>query len=91
MRFIAVILHYAFSLYELGLLAYVICSWIAHPTAFVIRRGLAPWYEPLLSIIRRKIPAPRLGATAIDISPMVLYFGLGLIKHVVFSLLIIPI
>lgn len=90
MRFIAVIFHYAFSLYELGLLAYVICSWIPHPSTFAFRTWLAQWYEPVLTPIRRKIPAPRWGVTAIDLSPIVLYFGLGILKHVVFSLFVWP-
>ena len=90
MMLIARITHYAFSLYELGLVAYIICSWIAHPTAHAVRLWLARWYEPLLVPIRRLVPAPRFGYTAIDFSPVILFIALALLKSLIISLLVPP-
>ncbi|MDF7801445.1 YggT family protein [Pontiellaceae bacterium B1224] len=84
--FIARILEFAFSLYEFGLLAYVLCSWIMHPAACAIRQWLAPAYELVLVPIRRWIPAPRLGGTAIDLSPIFLFIALGLVRRLVIAI-----
>lgn len=90
MMFVARIIHYAFSLCELGLLAYVLCSWIAHPTAHALRAWLARWYEPLLIPIRRLVPALRFGYSAMDLSPIILFVGLNLVRVALLSLLIPP-
>ena len=90
MMFIARIIHYAFSFYKLGLLAYVLCSWIAHPSAHVLRLKLARWYEPPLLAIRRHVPALGLGSTAIDLSPIILFIGLSLARGLLLSLLVPP-
>lgn len=90
MMFVARIIHYAFSIYELGLLAYVVCSWIADPDAHRFRMWFSRWYEPLLAPIRRAIPSPRLGCTAIDLSPILLFIGLSLAKGLILSLFIPP-
>lgn len=87
---IARVIHYAFSVYELGLLAYVVCSWSAHPSAQRFRLWLARWYEPVLLSIRRLIPALRLGYTAVDLSPIILFIGLSLVKGLLLSLLVPP-
>ena len=83
---LARLLDFTLGLYELGLFAYIFCSWIMHPTAYGMRRWLAPAYEPLLSPIRRWVPAPRLGNTAIDLSPIVLLIALGLARRLAFML-----
>jgi uncharacterized protein YggT (Ycf19 family) len=87
MRGIAIILHYTFSFYELGLLAYVLCGWIAYPGSRRVRFCLAPWYEPMLSPIRRFLLL-RVGFTGLDLSPILLFAALALLKRVVISLLI---
>ena len=87
---LARIIHYVISIYELGLLAYVLSSWIAHPLAHRLRQWLSRWYEPLLAPIRRVIPAPRFGYTAIDLSPLLLFLGLSLIRGLLISLLVPP-
>jgi uncharacterized protein YggT (Ycf19 family) len=84
------LIHYAFSIYALGLMAYVVCSWLVHPDANRLRLWLSRWYDPLLTPIRRVIPAPRFGYTAIDLSPVVLFIGLSLAKGLLLSLLIPP-
>jgi len=88
MMFIARIIHYMFSFYELGLLVYVLCSWIAHPSAQRFRLWLARWYEPVLLSIRRFMPTLRFGYTALDLSPIVLFIGLSIVKGLLLSLLV---
>ncbi|WP_136081977.1 YggT family protein [Pontiella desulfatans] len=87
---LARLVHYGFGLYNLGLLAYVLCTWFAHPAADGLRSWLSRWYEPLLAPIRRWIPSPQFGCTAVDLSPLVLYIGLGLLKSAILSLLVPP-
>jgi YggT family protein len=88
MMFVARVIHYAFSIYTLGLLAYVVCSWIVHPAAQALRLRLSRWYEPLLAPIRRVIPPPRFACTAVDLSPIILFIGLSLVKGLLLSLLV---
>lgn len=76
------ILDFALGLYELGLVAYILSSWIMHPAAYTVRRWLAPAYEPVLAPIRRWIRAPVIGGTAIDVSPVVLWIGLGVLRRI---------
>jgi uncharacterized protein YggT (Ycf19 family) len=80
------VLNLVIGLYETGLLIYILCSWIVHPTTMGLRRGLAPAYEPLLIPIRRLIPLPRFGNVAIDLSPIVLFIAIGLVRSLVFSI-----
>ena len=75
------------NLYELGLLAYVFCAWIAHPVAQILRLRLAAVYEPALAPIRRWLFAPQIGGTLIDLSPLFLYFAVGVIRWIVIALL----
>lgn len=87
---LAKIIHYGFGIYNLGLLAYVLCSWFAHPAAHAVRAWLARWYEPLLAPVRRWIPAPQLGYASVDLSPVVLFIGLAMLKSALLSLLLPP-
>ena len=90
MIFLARLVHYAFSLYTLGLVIYIMCSWIAHPTAHAVHIRLARWYEPLLTPIRRMIPGLRLGGAMLDLSPVLLLIGLSVLRGLLISLLIPP-
>ena len=76
------LINIACSAYELGLLVYVLASWILHPISIRIRARLAPLYEPLLRRIRRWIIAPCLGRITIDLSPIFLLISLSLIRHI---------
>ncbi len=88
--FLAGVVHYVFSIYELGLLAYVFCGWVAHPAAHRLRLWLARWYEPALTPIRAMIPQPHIGYAAIDFSPIILFIALLLLKNALHSLLMPP-
>ena len=87
---LARLIHYGFSIYELGLLVYVFCAWVAHPAAHRLRMGLARWYEPVLAPIRGFIPLPHIGRAAVDFSPVILFIALSLLKNAVLSLLVPP-
>lgn len=76
-----------FSLYELGLLVYVLCAWVVHPAAGMLRLRLAVLYEPALVPIRRWLVSPRVGDTYIDLSPLFLYIALGLLHRLVVAIL----
>ena len=84
------LVHYAFTMYELGLLAYVIAGWILHPAAHRFRRKIGQWYEPLLVKIRSFVPLPRFGMAVVDISPVILFLGIALVRGLVLSLLVPP-
>jgi len=81
-------IHVGFSIYELGLLAYVFSGWVAHPAAHRLRLRLARWYEPALAPIRNFIPFPQIGHAAIDLSPIILFIALSMLKNAVLSLLV---
>ncbi|MDF7808846.1 YggT family protein [Pontiellaceae bacterium B12219] len=80
------LLNFGLGLYELGLFIYILCSWIVHPVSVNIRRGLARAYEPVLTPIRRWVPAPRFGGVAFDLSPIILLIVLGLLRRILFAL-----
>lgn len=72
----------ALTLFEFAVLGRIILSWIP------IRPGspLAPVgefiyriTEPVLGPLRRAIPPVRMGAMALDLSPMIVFFGIQLI------------
>lgn len=75
-----------FGIYELGLLIYILTSWILHPLSVRVRYWLAPLYEPLLTPIRQRILTPFFGRLAIDLSPLVLLIGLAIIRRIVLSI-----
>ena len=84
---LARLVYFGIGIYNLGLLAYVLCTWFAHPAAYRLRSWFARWYEPLLVPIRRWIPVPQFAHVAMDLSPLVLFIGLGLLKSAILSLL----
>jgi uncharacterized protein YggT (Ycf19 family) len=87
---LATIIHYACNIYQLGLVVYVVCSWIDHPSADTVRDYLARWFEPVLGPIRRTIPAIRTGYQQIDLSPIILFIGIAVLRSLLLSLLLPP-
>jgi YggT family protein len=72
------------------ILAWVILSYVVgfgnlpwgHPVRRVydfIDRGLQPVLQPL----RRVLPAVRMGSMALDLSPLVLIFGVGILRGII--------
>jgi uncharacterized protein YggT (Ycf19 family) len=80
------LINLAFSIYETGLIIYILTSWILHPFNVRIRYRLAPVYEPLLTPIRRWLLAPCFGNLAIDLSPLVLLIALGIVRRIALTL-----
>lgn len=73
---------YALFLYYIVLIARIILSFITRPPeplAPLIRVVLA-LTDPLLVPLRRVIPPVRLGAGALDLSPLVVFLGVRLLQ-----------
>ncbi len=73
------------DLYALGLLAYVILSWVQNPTAARIRDGLGRFYVPLLNPLRSVLKPIALGGTALDLSPIVLFLAITVLRRILLS------
>ena len=69
------------------LFARIIFSWVRpdpyHPTWGPIMRFVYQFTEPLLEPIRKLIPA----SGSMDFSPMILLFGLYIVRMLIFSIL----
>ena len=74
------------NLYSIAVLAWVILSWIrvssSHPLARVVV-FLDRIIYPVILPLRRVLPPVRLGGGMIDLSPIVLLFGLRLLSSLV--------
>lgn len=72
------------QLYVLVLIAYVIIAWVPRmpeplqPAAGVIRRLV----DPVLAPLRRVMPPLRLGGVGLDLSILVLFFGVSILQAV---------
>lgn len=77
----------ALELYTYVLIAYVIFSWVPNPPdalrPFVI--GVARLVEPLAMPLRRTIPPLRIGMVALDLSIIVLFIGVRLLRGIAFQ------
>lgn len=70
-----------FQVYTLMILARILGSWIPEWQQYRFMQFLAYYTDPYLNIFRRFIPP--LGM--IDISPLVAFFALGILKQIVQS------
>lgn len=74
------------NLYSLAVLAWIILSWIrvssSHPLARVVV-FLDRIIYPVILPLRRVLPPVRLGHAMLDLSPIVLLFGLRLLGSLV--------
>jgi YggT family protein len=72
------------GLYFWVLLAHVIFSWVPRPPEpimpFVI--GVRRLVEPVAAPIRRVLPPVRIGGVALDLSILVLFFGVRILQSV---------
>lgn len=70
------------------LLLHVIFSWIPRPPApiqpFVL--GVHAIVEPVARPIRRVLPPLQIGGVGLDLSILVLFFGLRIIQGILFSM-----
>lgn len=76
------------DLYQLGLLIYIILSWIPAPELLAVRRWLAPLFEPPLSRIRALVKPISVGTGFLDLSPLLLFVGILVLKRILALLLV---
>lgn len=84
MQYLKVVLDYVLTIYLVVLIGRVIFSWVQafardwHPSGvlLVIAEGIYTITDPPLKFLRRFIPTLRLGMVALDLSFMVLFFGI---------------
>jgi YggT family protein len=76
----------AFRLYAYALLGWVILSWIRvpydHPLSKV-NRFLDKIIMPVVLPLRRVIPPLNLGGVALDLSVLVIFFGLQILSNII--------
>lgn len=72
----------ALDLYYLILLVRIILSWVPSLPEPVqpVARGVRAVTDPLLDPLRRLIPPVRIGAGALDLSPLILFFGIIILR-----------
>lgn len=72
------------DIYRWVLLAHVIFSWVPRPPEpimpFVI--GVRRLVEPVAAPVRRMLPPLRIGGIALDLSILVLFFGVSILRTV---------
>lgn len=72
----------ALQLYFFVLIARIILSYITHlpEPVLPLARGVRALTDPLLLPLRRLIPPVRIGPGALDLSPLVLFFGISILR-----------
>jgi len=73
---LARLIDFLFGVYALGLLVYVLCSWIVEPRAQRLGRWLGKFYLPFLTPLQRHIKPAKLGTLTVDFSPWALLAGI---------------
>jgi uncharacterized protein YggT (Ycf19 family) len=63
MLFIARLVHIVMAVYGIGLICYIVLTWLNRPDLTRLQRSLKPLYEPILSRLRHDIPSVTLGQT----------------------------
>lgn len=79
---IAAVLCWLLGAYLLVLLAHVILSWVPRPPEPLgpIVVGVRTLTEPVLSPLRRVVPPVQLGGAALDLSILIVFFVLILLR-----------
>lgn len=76
----------ALNIYSLAVLAWVVLSWVRVPSTHPLAKVtvfLDRIIYPVILPIRRVMPTVRLGAGALDLSPIVLLLGISLISRII--------
>lgn len=75
------------QIYWFVLLVHVIFSWVPRPPEPLLPfvRGVRRLVDPLATPLRRVIPPLRLGGVALDLSTLVLFFGVVMLQRIVCS------
>lgn len=82
---ISAIICWLLGLYLLILLAHVIFSWVPRPPEPLqpVVAGVRALTEPVLAPLRRLIPPVRLGGAALDISILIVFFALSILRSAI--------
>lgn len=72
------------TLYWLVLLAHVVFSWVPRPPEPIVPlvRGVRALVEPVAAPLRRAIPPLQLGGVGLDLSILILFFAVILLRAV---------
>ena len=72
------------TLYWLVLLAHVVFSWVPRPPEPIVPlvRGVRALVEPVAAPLRRAIPPLQLGGMGLDLSILILFFAVILLRAV---------
>ncbi len=73
------------QLYLLVLLAHVVFSWVPRPPEPLqpVVVGVRALTEPVLSPLRRMIPPVQLGGAALDVSILIVFFALIILRSAI--------
>jgi YggT family protein len=74
------------GVYMVVVLVRIVLSWfpISYGSPMVpVSRALAAVTDPILDPMRRAIPPVRLGAMAMDLSPLILILGLSILRGII--------
>ena len=82
------VVYLATNIYSYGLIAYVVLSWINHPQATQARSWLEKFYKPILEPIKRILKPIQIGNTALDLSPVILFFAVEFVGKLIMAFLI---
>ncbi|HEU5119088.1 MAG TPA: YggT family protein [Isosphaeraceae bacterium] len=74
--------------YNVGVLVYVVSTWIRARWASRVERALKPFYEPPLRYLRSWVKPVRWGKMRMDLSPIALILVVVLVRWVVVYVLI---
>lgn len=79
------LLCFVLTAYFLVLLVRVILSWVPSPPEPIrpLARLVQALTDPVLVPLRGLIPPIRLGAGALDLSPLILFFGIAILQGLV--------
>ena len=84
------IVYMIFNTYALGLILYVIMSWIPQMGNHAARKWLERWYAPFLDKIRKGMGTVQMGNARVDFAPGVLLLAIVVIREIVTRLIMIP-
>ena len=84
------LVYFIFNAYALGLVVYVVCPWVGHEKTRAVAKRLDPFYAPILERIRHVVKPLKLGTAHIDITPMILLFGIVVARKVIMWILLTP-
>jgi len=74
------------GVYMFVVLVRIVLSWfpVSYGSPMVpVSRALAAVTDPILDPLRRAIPPVRLGAAAMDLSPLILILGLSILRSII--------